>query len=404
MRARPNFGNCLRSGVKHAVFTSRLCVIRDEGSAKDIGFALVPALATDAVLCSDNASAYRTLVKAAGIDQELGMHRKHDSSLPYSGAAIHSSSLMPATPTVSVSGAFVSPLRYPGGKGRLGPWIASLLKANDLDGGCYAEPYAGGAGVAMYLLLRKHVRRIVINDADPAVYAFWHTIVQEPDALIDEIQTRAPTMETRAFAKDVLANMGVHSKAEIAFATFFLNRTSRSGILKGGVIGGKAQNGKYKLDARYNRTDLIARIQAIAAERKHIQVYGLDAIEFLNKVGKKLPKKTLIYLDPPYYVKGSQLYRNCYGHEDHIDVATVARRLTHPTLITYDDAPEIRKIYKGMKATLLSLHYSTHSARPLTSEIMFYAGLTLPMPPTMTRREQLGTRKRASQSSQKQAA
>lgn len=332
------------------------------------------------------------------------MYREHDDSLPFSGAASQPSSLMPATLPVNVGGAFVSPLRYPGGKGRLGPWIASLLKENDLDGGCYVEPYAGGAGLAMYLLLRKHVRRIVINDADPAVYAFWHTIVHNPDALIDEIRTRAPTMETRKFAKDVLANMGDYSKVDIAFATFFLNRTSRSGILKGGVIGGKAQSGKYKLDARYNRTDLIARIQAIAAERKHIQVYGMDAIEFLDKVCKTLPKKSLIYLDPPYYVKGSQLYRNCYVHEDHIDVATVARRLTHPTLITYDDAPEIRKIYKGMKSTLLSLHYSTHTERPLTSEVMFYAGLTLPMPPTMTRGEHLGTRKRARPSSQKQAA
>lgn len=332
------------------------------------------------------------------------MQRKHNDSLPLSGAAIQPTRLMAAAPLSSAGGAFVSPLRYPGGKGRLGPWIASLLKANDLDGGCYVEPYAGGAGVAMYLLLRKHVRRIVINDADPAVYAFWNTIVQEPDALINEIQTRAPTMKTREFAKDVLANMGEHSEPEIAFATFFLNRTSRSGILKGGVIGGKEQSGKYKLDARYNRPDLISRIQAIAAHRKHIQVHGLDAIAFLAKVGKRLPKKTLIYLDPPYYVKGSQLYRNCYEHEDHIDVATVARGLTHPTLITYDDAPEIRKIYKGMKSTLLSLHYSTHTERPLTSEVMFYAGLTLPMPPTMTRGERLGAPSSSNACRQKQAA
>lgn len=299
-------------------------------------------------------------------------------------------------------GSFVSPLRYPGGKGRLGPWIASLLKANSLDGGCYVETYAGGAGVAMYLLLRNHVRRIVINDADPVVYAFWRTIVQEPAALIYEIRTRAPTMETREFAKEVLANVAGHSASEVAFSTFFLNRTSRSGILKGGVIGGKAQDGKFKLDARYNRDDLIARIQAIAAERHRIQVYGLDAIEFLNKIDPKLPKKSLIYLDPPYYVKGSQLYRNFYDHKDHVDVATVAKGLTHPTIITYDDVPEIRMIYKGMKSTLLSLHYSTHTERPLTSEVMFYADLTLPMPPTMTRGASLGESKRPSPSRQKQ--
>lgn len=320
------------------------------------------------------------------------------------GEASKSTSLTSSAPLGIAGGAFVSPLRYPGGKGRLGPWVASLLKANHLEGGCYVEPYAGGAGVAMYLLLRNHVRRIVINDADPVIYAFWRTIVQEPEALIHEIRTRAPTMETRAYAKDVLANMEEHSTSEIAFATFFLNRTSRSGILNAGVIGGKAQSGKYKLDARYNRPDLIARIQAIAAERQRIQVYGLDAIDFLNKVAPKLPKKSLIYLDPPYYLKGSQLYRNFYEHDDHIDVATVAKGLMHPTLITYDAAPEIRKIYKGVKSTLLSLHYSTHTARPFTSEVMFYAGLTLPTPPTVTRGERLGAPKRSGSSRQKLAA
>lgn len=286
-------------------------------------------------------------------------------------------------------GVFASPLRYPGGKGRLGPWVATLLRANCLEGGCYVEPYVGGAGVALFLLLRGHVRRIVINDADPAVFAFWHTMVNEPEALIHEIRTRPPTMDTRAWAQDVLAHHDEHARGEVAFATFFLNRTSRSGILTAGAIGGKAQNGPYKLDARYNRADLITRIEAIATVRDRIQIHGLDAIAFLDKIVPKLPKKTLIYLDPPYYVKGSQLYRNCYTHQDHVAVASKVRTLTHPTLVTYDDAPEIRKIYKGMTSSHLSLHYSTHTARPLACEAVFYANMTLSMPPTMTRAERI---------------
>ncbi len=292
-------------------------------------------------------------------------------------------------PSQTSGGVFVSPLRYPGGKGRLGPWVATLLQANSLTGGYFVEPYAGGAGVALFLLLRGYVRRIVINDADPAVFAFWHTVVNEPEALIHEIRTRPPTMDTRAWSQDVLAHHGGHTRVDVAFATFFLNRTSRSGILKGGVIGGKAQNGEYKLDARYNRADLIARIETIAAVRDRIQIYGLDAVVFLDKIVSKLPEKTLIYLDPPYYIKGSRLYRNSYTHQDHVAVASRIRALTHPTLVTYDDAPEIRKIYKWMKSSHLSLHYSTHTARPLACEAVFYANLKLSMPPTMTRAEHI---------------
>ncbi len=293
----------------------------------------------------------------------------------------------PSQPTSG--GVFASPLRYPGGKGRLGPWVATLLRANAINEGCYVEPYAGGAGVALFLLLRGHVRRIVINDADPAVFAFWSTVVNEPEALIHEIRTRPPTMDTRVWSQEVLAHPDTHSRVKVAFATFFLNRTSRSGILTGGVIGGKAQTGPYKIDARYNRPNLIARIEAIAAVRDRIQIHGLDAITFLDKIASKLPKKTLIYLDPPYYVKGSQLYRNCYSHQDHVAVADKVRSLVHPTLITYDDTPEIRKIYKGMKSSHLSLHYSTHAARPLACEAVFYANMILSMPPAMTRGERI---------------
>ncbi|QBG90026.1 DNA adenine methylase [Xanthomonas oryzae] len=286
-------------------------------------------------------------------------------------------------------GNFVSPLRYPGGKGRMGPWLATLIEANGLKNGCYIEPYAGGAGAALYLLLHGHVKRIIINDADPAVFTFWDVLVNKPSKLIDQVRLHKPTMQTRYFAKSVLENITLFRPEEVAFSTFFLNRTSRSGILNGGVIGGKNQEGAYKLDARYNIENLVERIQTIAGEVDCIKVYGLDAIAFLRKIRSKLPKKSLIYMDPPYYVKGSQLYRNCYNHEDHVAVASAAMELKQPLLITYDDTPEIRQIYKGVKSTLFSLTYSTHLARPLASEVLFYKNLLLPMPPVMTRRSEL---------------
>lgn len=283
-------------------------------------------------------------------------------------------------------GAFASPLRYPGGKGRMGPWLATLMRANGLKGGCYVEPYAGGAGAALFLLLQGYAGRIVINDADPAIFAFWDCVVNRTDALVQKISRTQPTMEARLRAKQILERTEDHERLDVAFAAFLLNRTSRSGILNGGVIGGKAQAGTYKLDARYNKDNLIARIRSIGALRDKIQVYGLDALDFFERLGPRLPpKKSLIYLDPPYYVKGSQLYRNCYQHNDHAAVSDVVRSLTRPVLVTYDDAPAIRRMYKNMSWTLFSLKYSTHLNRPLASEILFYKNLTLPMSPVLTR-------------------
>jgi DNA adenine methylase len=203
------------------------------------------------------------------------------------------------------SGYFASPLRYPGGKGRLGPWLASVIERNDLKGGWYVEPYAGGAGAALYLLQKEHVAHIVINDDDPVVHAFWMSVVHESDVFIDMIQQTPVTMESRARFQAIVAHPEKHSELERGFAAFFLNRTSRSGILAGGVIGGKGQAGDLKLDARYQRDDLIGRVRAIGALRERITVVGMDALDMLIDSSRGFPDKTLIYLDPPYYEKGT---------------------------------------------------------------------------------------------------
>jgi DNA adenine methylase len=267
----------------------------------------------------------------------------------------------------------------------MGPWLANVIEKNDLRGGWYVEPFAGGAGAALYLLLEGHVEHIVINDADPLIYAFWQSVVGDTAAFVDMIRRTPVTMKSRARFEATVAKPERHSTLELGFAAFFLNRTSRSGILAGGVIGGKDQAGAYKLDARYKSDDLIARVRAIGAKRERITVLGMDALDLLLDCSPGFPTKTLLYLDPPYYVKGSQLYRNYYQHADHEAIAHCAKLAVHPLLITYDDAPEIRELYRGVSSSNFSLQYSTHRARPMASEVLFYANLQLQTPPTLTR-------------------
>lgn len=299
---------------------------------------------------------------------------------------------------VRSAGYFASPLRYPGGKGRLGPWLAQVIESNDLRGGWYVEPYAGGAGAALFLLLQGHVGHIVINDADPLIYSFWYSVVHQTEEFAELIQETPVTMESRAQFQAMAKRPQGHSTLELGFATFFLNRTSRSGILAGGVIGGKKQSGTYKLDARYKSNDLVARVRAIGAMRDHISVLGMDALDLLLDCSPGFPEKTLIYLDPPYYVKGSQLYRNHYQHADHEAIALCAHAADHPLLITYDRAPEILDLYQEMQSTSFSLQYSTHLSRPKTEEVLFYVNLDLPEAPTLTRGVKLSTAQFAAQS------
>lgn len=283
------------------------------------------------------------------------------------------------------SGNFLTPLRYPGGKGRLGPWLGQIIEVNDLRGGWYVEPYAGGAGAAIHLLAHGFVDRIVINDMDPVIHAFWLAVTLHTDEFIERVLSTPVTMAHRAECQKAIANPKGKSIVDLGFAAFFLNRTNRSGILSGGVIGGKEQKGPYKLDARYNKDNLIARIHFIGSMAERITVLGLDALELLTQYSSEFPDNTLLYLDPPYFVKGSQLYRNFYSADDHASIASCVKQMSFPVLVTYDDCAEVRSIYEGVASSKFSLHYSTHLARPKASEVLFYANLDLPHPPEMTR-------------------
>jgi DNA adenine methylase len=289
---------------------------------------------------------------------------------------------------------YVTPLRYPGGKARLGPWIADLMRHNRISGGWYVEPYAGGAGAALYLLTRGFVDHIVINDADPVVAAFWWAVVNDTDRFLALLRDTQVTMDEWHRQRAIhAAPVGTHHPTEIGFATFFLNRTNRSGILSGGVIGGLNQTGPYKIDARYNKPELVSRIELIASMRRHISVYGYDALRLLQEMEPVLPARSLIYLDPPYFDKGSQLYRNFYAPGDHAEIARTVAELQTPWLVSYDNCEEIRNLYREHESVEFSLRYSTSLARPHATEVMFYSGIELHDEPRL-RRSQTPTPRR----------
>jgi DNA adenine methylase len=255
---------------------------------------------------------------------------------------------------------FDSPLRYPGGKGRLSQYVIDLIEDNELVGGHYAETYAGGAGIAITLLYLEYASHIHLNDVDPAVYSFWKSVVDHTDDLVRLVREAPITLEERLRQKAVYRDQDAGTLA-LGFATFFLNRTNRSGIIHGGVIGGNDQAGTYKIDARFNRDDLVKRIEKVASYAPRISLYNKDAADFLTEDLKRVPKKALIYLDPPYYANGSRLYRNTYKHADHAKIASLVGSIQQPWIVSYDNADAIRELYAPYRQQVFGLGYSANS-------------------------------------------
>jgi len=268
---------------------------------------------------------------------------------------------------------FYSPLRYPGGKNKLAKFIALLCKENNLNGH-YIEPYAGGASVALYLLLNAYVKEITINDYDRAIYAFWYSILNDTDKFCGKLKNIDITVDSWKIFKELYSNKEKENLFDLGFAVFFLNRTNRSGIIGGGIMGGIDQKGEYKIDCRFNKEDLVKRIRNIAAHKNNIHLYNLDALELIRKTKKEnMNSDTIFYFDPPYYLKGPSLYMNHYKESDHEKVSEEIQKIRNARwIVSYDNVPEIKKLYASMKKKEYPLYHTAYKTRE-SSEILFFS-------------------------------
>jgi DNA adenine methylase len=263
-----------------------------------------------------------------------------------------------------------SPLRYPGGKASLAAFFEGTIRALGLTKPTYVEPYAGGAGAGLELLYRGVVGHVVINDFDYSVYALWDSMLHRHQDFLDRFDAVPLTVDEWRRQRDVYRRRDEPglSKLDLGFATFYLNRTNRSGVLRGGIIGGLKQEGTYKLDARFNKATLRQRIEQVGKHRSKISITHQDGVARLRHW---LPKENVFaYVDPPYYEKGSALYLNSFNDDQHRDLARWLNTLADANwVLTYDRADFIKNLYLDRTALDFNLHYSAHK-RELASELM----------------------------------
>ncbi|WP_341896949.1 DNA adenine methylase [Sphingobium sp. YR657] len=264
------------------------------------------------------------------------------------------------------NGAGVTPFRYPGGKAFLADLleekIATYKKINT-----YAEAYAGGAGAAIELLARGSVERIALNDFDRRVYFAWWAILNRTDDFISRIQETAVDVSTWRSCRELLEeNSPSADPFELGFATYFLNRTNRSGVIIGaGPIGGYNQTGKWLIDARWYPATMCKRIKWLGDRRDKIELFNLDGLAFIKSFPKRRAEKTFFFIDPPYVQAGAKLYLNAMNDLKHRDLANY---LTHKPsvpnwLVTYDDCQLIRDIYSDASVEKIPVRYSLHRKR-----------------------------------------
>lgn len=268
----------------------------------------------------------------------------------------------------------LSPLRYPGGKSCYLPLIADIIKLNQLEGCVYAEPFAGGAGAALALLELGIVSKILLNDLDIAIYSFWDSVLNNTSNFIDLIEKTPITVNEWKIQKTIYKKQKEVS-LELGFATFFLNRCNRSGIILANPIGGINQTGNYKISARFNKEKLIEKIAFIASKKQQIKIYNLDATEFVSRLRYR-KQKVLVYFDPPYYKKGELLYLNHFSSQDHQTLKDSIINCKYPWLLSYDNNQAIIELYAEKKFYTQTLNYSIK--KPSKAKELIISDLIMP--------------------------
>ena len=261
--------------------------------------------------------------------------------------------------------AVISPLRYPGGKRRLVPYLAAALRANNLQPDLFVEPFAGGASVALELAATGAVRQIGLADLDPWIASFWQTVFEDCDWLCRRVEN----IEVDLATWDRLKRTKAKSRRWQALACLFLNRTSFNGALhpRAGPIGGRAQRSSYDIACRFPRARLIGRLRAceqLAANGKVAWVRcasALDVVRDARQQAKREGLQLFTYLDPPFWAKSRELYRHSFVHFDHEELAQMLRWLREPWLLSYDVSRAIQRLY------------ARHDVRRATVELLYTA-------------------------------
>ena len=260
-----------------------------------------------------------------------------------------------------------SPFRYPGGKAFLAPELHKAIATSETEITQYAEPFAGGAGAAIELLAAGVVRKIHLNDADPRIFAAWHAMVNRNDEFKQRLIAAPLNMDTWEKCREVITNPDdQNDQFEVGFATYFLNRTNRSGIIiGGGPIGGYAQNAEWNIDARYYLDTMLTRIDWIGKNAARIKLSNFDAVEFIRKFDPRRARTTFFFIDPPYVSAGSRLYLNTMTDTKHRELAlAIQKKISMQNwLVTYDDHALIREIYSEAVIAKFPVQYSLQRKR-----------------------------------------
>lgn len=261
--------------------------------------------------------------------------------------------------------------RYPGGKSKLAKQILPKIHNGfHVGSGCrgYREPFFGGGSIG--LKVAEHdLSSLWINDYDFGIYSIWYSVINRYKELKSLINSFSPSVDQFYVIKEKLSSSDtiLNWKDDVLLYGFYkivIHQLSYSGLgtKSGGPLGGKDQKSKYDISCRWSPKHMCKKIDDYNSilSSKHVKVTCCDFSELLMDTDG-----SLIYLDPPYYKKGNELYQFSFSQEDHVRLSKLLLNIKTPWILSYDDCPEIEDMYSGKAIVerISKVNYSINTCR-----------------------------------------
>jgi DNA adenine methylase len=251
--------------------------------------------------------------------------------------------------------------RYPGGKGKISCHIVRRLDQLLEKNYQYREPFFGGGSIGLQIINNPNIKNIWINDRDIGIAYLWTAVIQHPEELKERILDFKPTVDSFFQFRNELINNHSEDVIDFAFKKLAIQQISYSGlgVKSGGPLGGVKQKSNYKIDCRWSPSYICGKIDFLHRKFKEKTIHreSCTSFDFVNLIEDET-FRSLLYLDPPYYVKGNELYQYGFSEDDHARLSDVLKKTKHAWLLSYDDCPQIRELYKWATIETLDVTYN----------------------------------------------
>ncbi len=280
---------------------------------------------------------------------------------------------------------YLSPLRYPGGKARMAGWLSAMvdLQVGWLDADVLVEPFAGGLGAGLALLDQRMVSEVWFCEANDALRALWQAILDDLEEVAGRV-AKLGTVTLRDYdaAVDLIGHPGEATQIDVAVAALLVNRCSRSGMVspRVGPIGGRHQQGRWKINDRFDPAGIAARLRLLAPLTGRMRLLGEDGIECIEQLDGEagVEDEVMLFVDPPYLGQGQRLYRHGGDENMHHRLAEALRSTPARWALTYDDHPAAFELYEGFRKGRYSWRQTANRARSDAELLIVSDSLVVP--------------------------